>query len=206
MYKCRPIKIVIASNNPGKVKEISRIINHPSIKYLSLVQAHGKEIEIEETGESFLENSLIKAKSVAKITEKPAIADDSGLEVDVLDGAPGIYSARFAGENATDRENNEKLLKMLEGVVEEKRTARFRCVAVAYFPKFDIYFSSDGTCEGTIVFKPEGVYGFGYDPLFKPLGYEKTFGQIEPSTKNKISHRAKAFKHLRRKVLDFLEL
>lgn len=200
-----PVQIVVATRNPGKLKEIKQIMGNVPVEFISLKEAlRGEKIELEEPGDTYLENALHKAKTVARFTGMCAIADDSGLEVDYLNGEPGVHSSRFAGEDASDDQNIEKLLKLLEGVPEEERTARFRCLAVFYDP-CDVILSSDGVCEGTIITEKRGRGGFGYDPIFVPYGYEKTFAELPLSIKNKISHRAKAFKNLRRKIVDYFD-
>lgn len=199
-------KIVIATNNKGKLKEIKSLLNIPEIDFLTFSEAGVKNFYADEIYDTYLKNALLKAKKASELTGLPAIADDSGLEVDALDGAPGVYSARFAGEEASDEKNIEKLLRLLEGVNDENRTARFRCLAVAYFPEEDIYFTAEGVCEGKIIKEKKGNMGFGYDPVFVPEGYEETFAELGEGVKNKISHRSKAFRLLRRKLVDFLEL
>ena len=159
-------------------------------------------MNIEEDGDSFKENALKKARVSAKETNLLTLADDSGLEVDYLDGKPGIYSARFSGENATDEENNKKLLEKLEGVGEEKRTARFRCVMAIYDPSNDYYKTADGSCEGRILNSPRGEHGFGYDPLFYVEDKGKTMAELVPEIKNKISHRANALEKMKKIIKE----
>lgn len=193
-------KIVIASGNRKKVEEIRDMLEGTGWEVLSMVEA-GADIEIIEDGATFEENSYKKALEVMKITGMAAIADDSGLEVDALGGMPGVYSARFAGEKATDDNNNRKLLSMMKEVPEDERTARFVCAATAMFPDFS-HLTVLGTCEGQILFEPAGAGGFGYDPLFFVTSYGRTFAELEPGVKNSISHRAKAFSELREKISD----
>ncbi|MGH2812528.1 MAG: RdgB/HAM1 family non-canonical purine NTP pyrophosphatase, partial [Actinomycetota bacterium] len=150
---------------------------------------------VEESGESYLENALIKARAISEATAKPALADDSGIEVDALGGRPGIHSARFAGPEATDAQNNAKLLSMLEGVPPEGRTARYRCVAVLVFPD-GREIAGVGACEGSIEFEPRGSGGFGYDPYFVPEGESQTMAELTPERKNEISHRGRALRGL----------
>jgi XTP/dITP diphosphohydrolase len=206
VYKCMRPKIVIATNNRGKLKEIKALLGVPAVDFLSLSEAGAESFQVDEIYDTYVENALLKAKKAAELTGLPAIADDSGLEVDALDGAPGVRSARFAGEDASDEKNMEKLLELLEDVADEDRTARFRCIAVAYFPEEDVYFTAEGVCEGKIIREKRGDKGFGYDPVFVPDGYEETFAELGEAVKNKISHRSKAFRLLRRKLIDFLEL
>jgi len=206
VHPCSRIKIVIATKNKGKVKEIARLLALPQIDFLSLEEAAGSNFKVEEIHHTYFENALLKAKEAARATGLPAIADDSGLEVDALNGAPGVFSARFAGEEGNDEKNIKKLLSMLDGVPLEERTARFRCVAVAYFPEEDVVLSAEGVCDGRIIHERRGTGGFGYDPVFVPDGYDLTFAEMSLAEKNKISHRSKAFRLLRRKLADFLEL
>ena len=185
-------KVVIATRNKGKLKEMTEILNEICCDIISMEQA-GIDKDIEETGNSFEENALIKAQAVADITREMVIADDSGLEVDFLGGAPGIYSSRFAGEGASDHDRNSKLLAMLEGVPAERRTARFVCAIAVVVPGGG-HFTVRGTCEGRINFTPSGENGFGYDPLFFLQEYNMTMAQLSAEEKNKISHRGKALK------------
>jgi len=190
------LKVVLGTKNQGKIKEIKDIFKKEGID----VEILGLDLfpemwNIEESGKTFLENALIKAKTVAEHTKMISIADDSGLEIDALNGAPGIYSARFAGPEADDEKNNKKVLDLLKDVPEEKRTARFRCVIVAYRPDGK-YISAEGTWEGRITLYPRGDKGFGYDPIFEDLELGLTAAEMEPEEKNKRSHRYKAIKKL----------
>lgn len=191
-------KLCIASSNPGKVKEIKQCLAGLDIELFSLLDIENYP-EIEETGSTFEENAFIKAKAVYETFKMPVIADDSGLEVDFLNGAPGIYSARYSGTSATDEKNRNKLLDELKST-EDNRGARFRCVIVLYdgFNKK----SFTGECRGRIIHEPRGSGGFGYDPLFVPDGFDKTFAELDPDTKNSISHRGRALK----KLADFLKM
>jgi XTP/dITP diphosphohydrolase len=190
-------KIFIASKNNGKIKEIKSVLNPLNIEVLSLLDRPDID-DIKETGKTFQANALIKAKEVYEKVNMPVLADDSGLEVDFLNGAPGVYSARYAGENATDIQNCEKLLKQLNGVPSDKRGAKFRCVLVLIDGNKQYLF--EGICEGKITDAPRGDKGFGYDPLFIPTGYTKTFGELDFEVKNKISHRGISLQKLK----DFL--
>ncbi|NLO89087.1 MAG: XTP/dITP diphosphatase [Clostridia bacterium] len=183
-------KLVIASRNKGKISELKELLRGQNFEILSLDDLPHIP-EIEETGNSFKENALIKARITAQKTGFLTLADDSGLEVDALDGSPGIYSSRFAGPEKDDEANNKKLLSLLEGVPTEKRTARFRCVVAAVDPQ-GIEITTEGVCEGRIGFEPRGSYGFGYDPIFIVEEYGLTMAELKPEIKNKISHRAKA--------------
>lgn len=189
--------IIAATRNKHKIEEIKSIISEFGMDVISLEEAGLPEIEVVEDGETFEENSAKKASEILKLSGKASIADDSGLEVFSLNGAPGVYSARFAGENATDEENNEKLLRLLED--KSDRSARFVSVISLAFPDGSII-AARGECTGRIIREPRGDGGFGYDPLFVPDGYEKTFAEMGGFEKNKISHRANALKKLREEI------
>lgn len=188
-------KIVIASGNKGKLKEFQQIFANQNINVLP--QSHFRIDDAEETGLTFVENAIIKARHAAKISGLPALADDSGLEVDVLRGKPGIYSARYAGAEATDADNNAKLLKALYNVPAEQRTARFHCVLVlmrhAEDPTPLIF---HGQWEGMILTQEHGTNGFGYDPLFYALEQKCCSAELASEVKNKISHRGRAVEKL----------
>jgi len=183
-------RLVLATKNRGKVAEFTALLAFPSIEIVALSDYEGAP-EIREDGTTFAENAIKKARAAAAFTQEIALADDSGLEVDFLGGQPGVFSARFAGRPGDDAANNAKLLKLLEGVPWEKRTARFRCVIAIATPADEIY-TAEGTCEGYIGFAPRGEGGFGYDPLFYVPGEEKTFAELDLETKNRISHRGRA--------------
>ena len=188
-------KIVVATHNTNKQKEINALLKDLNVNVLGM--EHFPIIgSIEETGSTLLENSLIKSRTVSQLTGLATIADDTGLEVDALHGSPGVYSARYAGSNATYEANVEKLLFELIEVPEALRTARFRTVISYVDNKKE--FVDEGVIEGMITFKPSGNKGFGYDPVFKPLGYEKTFSEISQDRKNIISHRALALKKIKK--------
>ncbi len=195
-------EIVIASKNPGKIKEFKSILEPRGYKVLSIAEFPELE-DIEETGSTFKENALIKAKYVGEKTGLTALADDSGLEVDILDKKPGIYSARYAGKDATDEKNNQKLLKELEKISFEDRTARYVCALALYNPEGKKAEIVEETCEGIIINEYRGEGGFGYDPLFFLESLGKTFGEIPLEVKNRISHRGKALEKLK-KVLENL--
>ena len=189
------MKLVLATRNKGKIAEIKEILaDFQAIELLSLADFPDLP-KIEETGTTFKENAILKAKTIAKLTGYLTLADDSGLTVEYLNGAPGVYSARYAGENATDAENNAKLLKALAGVPWEKRKAAFVCVIALCWPQGECY-TCEGRCEGIIALEPKGNYGFGYDPLFYVPAYGKTMAELGPEIKNQISHRAMALKAL----------
>jgi len=184
------LRLVLATRNPGKIRELASLLAPLDIEVVSMAE-YPCLPEIVEDGATFTENAVKKAKTVAAATGCLAMGDDSGLEVDYLGGAPGIFSARFAGEESNDRANNEKLLRLLKGVPREKRTARFCCVVAIAAPDGQVYTAS-GSCEGIIAFEPKGEGGFGYDPLFFVPQFGKTFAELEPAVKNSISHRARA--------------
>ncbi|MFH2012094.1 MAG: XTP/dITP diphosphatase [Pseudomonadota bacterium] len=197
------MEIILATSNEGKLREIKELIKGLNVKILSLKDIPNSP-DIQECGSSFRENALIKSKAIASLTNKITIADDSGLEVDFLNGEPGVYSARFAGENANDDENNKKLLARLEGVPLSERGATFRCVIAVVNPegKEDIV---EGECKGIIQFEEKGNFGFGYDPLFFVPEYGKTFAELSPEIKNKISHRGKAIEKLKVVLKNYLK-
>ncbi|WP_298482054.1 XTP/dITP diphosphatase [uncultured Ruminococcus sp.] len=186
-------KIVIASNNAGKLREICAILAPFGLEAVSQKEA-GFTAEVEETGTTFQENAALKARAVYEALRCPVIADDSGLMVDALDGAPGVYSHRFAGENATDIQRYEKLLELLGNKPREQRTARFVCV-LCYVDEDGKEQFFTGTCEGYIGTEPLGENGFGYDPVF--CCGEKTMAQMTDAEKNEISHRGNALKQLK---------
>ena len=189
------VKIILASKNQDKIREIGKILRNSK---RILMTCNDIEIpEVEETGSTFVENAILKARSASLITGLAAIADDSGIEVDYLNAQPGIKSARYSGDNATNESNNLKLLKALDGVPYEKRKACYRCVIVYMrFPDDPFPVITSGSWEGYITEQLIGSNGFGYDPLFYLPEYDKTSAQISSSLKNKISHRAKALKKL----------
>ncbi|MCH7755045.1 XTP/dITP diphosphatase [candidate division KSB1 bacterium] len=187
-------KIVLATGNQDKVKEIVEILKNLDIELLTLKDFPGVP-EVVEDGKTLAENALKKARIISEFTKLPAVSDDTGLEVDALNGAPGVYSSRYSGENATYADNVKKLLGDLENVPPEKRQARFRC-AVAYYSENKTQIV-EGVCEGEITDQPHGNQGFGYDPVFFVPEYDCTFAEMDLNLKNKISHRAKAFLKLR---------
>lgn len=187
--------IVLATGNLGKVKELASLLE---TQKLSVVPQSEFDVpDVAETGSTFVENAIIKARHAAKITGLPAIADDSGLEVDALNGAPGVYSARYAGENASDDDNMEKLLKALQDVPAEKRTARFHCVLVYMrFENDPTPIICHGVWEGSICREKLGQQGFGYDPIFWQEDRQLTSAQLPRDIKNKLSHRGRALAQL----------
>jgi XTP/dITP diphosphohydrolase len=189
-----PDRIAIASRNPGKIREIRSICADWPVGWIT-ADEHEAWPDVEETGESYLENALLKARAVADGVGVPAVADDSGIEVDALGGAPGPRSARYAGEEATDEQNLRMMIRALAGVPAGGRTARYRCLAVLAWPD-GREVSAEGTCEGSLVSKPRGTGGFGYDPIFVPAGWEQTMAELPPEEKDRISHRGRAFRAL----------
>lgn len=196
-------QIILATKNNGKVREINSMLSGLDIEALSLDDVPDAP-DVVEDGATFEENAFKKASQVAHHTGMMSLADDSGLEVDALNGAPGIYSARFAGEGASDDMNNKKLLDELKDIDDGRRTARFRCVMVLY----DLsggWIKSEGVCEGVIARAPRGGNGFGYDPLFFLPGLGRTMAELTGEEKNSISHRAIALKKLMERLPGFLE-
>lgn len=185
-------KLIIASNNQNKIREIKSILATEYDEILSLKDA-GIKIEVTEDGASFYENAKKKAVEISKLTPGDVMSDDSGLCVEALDGAPGIYSARFAGEHATDEQNNEKLISELKG--KENRNAKYVCAIVIANGGKEKFFAEE-SCDGVIIDEPKGKNGFGYDPYFYDENYKMTFAELDPEIKNKISHRAKALKKI----------
>lgn len=185
-------KFILATRNRGKLKEIREMLADLPFEVLSMEDA-GIFESIEESGNTFEENALIKARKVSGIAGEIAMADDSGLEVDFLDGKPGVRSSRFAGEGASDRDRNDKLLRLLEGVPFDKRNARFVCAVAVAFPD-GRHFTARGCCEGFISLSARGENGFGYDPIFYLPEYNMTMAQLSSGEKNRISHRGKALR------------
>ena len=188
-------EIILASSNAGKVREINQLLVGLDLQVKP--QTEYGVVDAEETGLTFVENAILKARNAAQHTGLPAIADDSGIEIDALKGAPGIYSARFAGAGASDQENLEKLLADLKDVPEQERTARFQCLMVylrhADDPTPLIY---QGTWEGRILFEPRGDNGFGYDPVFYVPTHNCSSAELAPEIKNSLSHRGQALRQL----------
>ncbi len=197
------MEIIVSTRNEHKFKEIRKILKDSKIKALSLKDFPGAP-EVKEDGRTFADNACKKALKIAQITKRLTVADDSGLEVYALDNAPGVYSARFSGKGATYESNNKKLLRLLKDVPKSERKARFVC-CVAVADAKGIVGVVEGICRGTITCEEKGKKGFGYDPLFLCNGYNKTFAQLSPSVKNKISHRAKAFAKAKKIILKYIE-
>lgn len=194
MIISRSQPIVLASSNPGKIREIQAILDgHPI-----LPQSQFKVVEAEETGSTFVENAIIKARNAAQYAQLPAIADDSGLVVDALAGAPGVISARYAGIGASDQDNLDKLLSELEGVPANLRTARFICIMVFMRHAMDpCPVIAQGVWEGLIMTKAQGENGFGYDPVFWVPEFNCASAQLSPELKNSVSHRGQALRTLK---------
>ena len=195
-------KLILATRNKDKLKEIQALLSDLDIDIMSLDEAENAPHVVED-GKTFMENAFKKAKVIAEATGIMALADDSGLEVDALDGAPGVYSARYSGENASDASNNEKLLADLEGVPAGKRSAHFSCVIVVYHPS-GRWISTEDKCEGEITEKSIGDRGFGYDPVFYLPSLNCTMAQLSAEEKNSLSHRGKALEKLKSELPGFL--
>jgi XTP/dITP diphosphohydrolase len=191
-----PEHLAIASRNPGKIREILAICSDWPVGWLTATDDPRQWPDVEETGVTYLENASLKALGVAGALAVPAIADDSGIEVDTLRGAPGMRSARFAGQHASDEENLAKLIREIRDVPARERTARYRCVALMATPDGKMT-SAEATCEGSLVLEPRGTGGFGYDPIFVAVGETLTMAELPPAEKDLISHRGKAFRALR---------
>ncbi len=192
------MKMLLATKNPGKIREMNRIFSNIGVEFIGLDTLEDLP-EVMEDGRTYHENAMKKAMTFFNPASMPTLAEDSGLEVDALNGAPGIFSARFAGENATDKENCEKLLTLLRGTPEEKRTARFVSVLCLVVDATPCFF--EGEVRGRILEDPRGESGFGYDPIFVPEEYDMSFAELGDDIKNQISHRARAMKKLK----DFLK-
>lgn len=205
MKSCREtpcLEIVVATCNPGKLKEIAAILAFASARFLSL-QEFPEIPEILEDGKTFSENALKKARTIARLTGRIAVADDSGLTVDALEGRPGIYSSRYAGENASDEDRYRKLLREMESIPEGKRGGAFVCAAAVASPSGDADVVV-AEWRGTITFAPRGANGFGYDPVFFIAEENRTVAELAPAVKNKISHRAQAFERLKQVLPKYL--
>lgn len=193
-------KIIFATGNEGKMKEIKMILKDLDIEVLSLKEAN-INVDIVEDGTTFEENAIIKAKTIMELTNEIVLADDSGLEVDYLDKAPGVYSARFLGEDTSYHIKNNHIIKKLEKVSNQERSARFVCVIACAFPSGEIE-TTRGTIEGLIGYEEKGSNGFGYDPIFYLPEYNCTSAELSPEIKNKISHRGKALEAMKAKLID----
>lgn len=194
-------KFVLATNNPGKLREMAAILGELGVEVIG-PRDLGISMEVEETGTTFAENAMLKAKAICEVAKLPAIADDSGLCVDALNGAPGVYSARYGGEGLDDKDRYMLLLQNLRG--QTTRAAHFACAIACAFPNGD-ELTAEGICPGTIAFAPMGEGGFGYDPVFFVPEFRKTFGQLTAEEKNKISHRGKALASFSEKLETYLK-
>jgi XTP/dITP diphosphohydrolase len=201
------VNLLIATTNAGKLTEIRAALAHLPFT-IKAVSEFAAAPEVVEDGKTFEENALKKARVLADFSGHLTLADDSGLEVDALGGAPGVYSARYAGDSADDRRNNEKLLRELTGLPAEHRGARFVCVLALHEPTAagGRWWTFRGECEGRIAFETRGNQGFGYDPLFFCLALELTFGEVDAATKAKFSHRGKALRKLAADVVSLFSL
>ena len=195
------MKFVLATNNPKKLKEMAEILGTLGVEVVSPKEL-GIHIEVEETGPTFAENAMLKAKAICEAANLPAIADDSGLCVDALNGGPGVYSARYGGEGLDDVQRYQLLLANMRG--QTTRAAHFACAIACAFPNGK-ELTAEGKCNGTIAFAPMGEGGFGYDPIFFVPEYRKTFGQLTAEEKSKISHRGKALTIFAEKLATYLK-
>lgn len=196
-------EILIATNNPGKKRDFETLFGPFGIRVLTLRDIEGS-IDVEETGETFEENAVLKAETVASIVGKPVLADDSGLEIDALGGAPGVYSARYAGVGSTDDENIDKALQALRNTAEGDRQARFRCVLAIAGPGIRTETFS-GSCNGEITFERHGDNGFGYDPIFYIAEKARTMAELSAEEKSAISHRGAALRKLAQKLPQIIQ-
>ena len=195
------MKFIIATNNAKKLKELERILKPLGIDAVTAKQADVTLDDVDETGKTFAENAYIKAKAAFDKTGFASVADDSGLCVDALDGRPGIYSARYGGDNATDEDKNNKILDEMKNVPSDKRTAHFACAICCILPNGD-KIEVEGKCEGSIAFEPSGDGGFGYDPIFTHNG--KSYAQLTAEEKDAISHRGQALRLLQAELEKYL--
>ncbi len=193
------MRIVLATNNKDKIREIKSILTGLPAEVLTLDDFPNFP-KVEETGRTLEENAILKARAIYQFTQIPSLADDSGLEVNVLNGAPGVLSSRFAGEHCSYQDNNRKLLSLMKDIPRENRGAKFVCV-VAVAKDIDKIVTVRGEVNGAIAFEENGEYGFGYDPVFFIPELNKTFAQLVPEEKNRISHRAKAFTRAKQLIL-----
>jgi XTP/dITP diphosphohydrolase len=194
-----PARIALATRNPHKIREFTRICADWPVEWATVRTHHpGMFPEVEETGTTYLDNAVLKATAVAAAAGIPAVADDSGIEVDALGGRPGPRSARYAGPDASDERNLAELIRAIRGIPSAGLTARYRCLAVLATPGDPpIVVHAEGVCEGTLVTKPRGTDGFGYDPIFVPVGWDRTMAELRPEEKDRISHRGRALRSLR---------
>lgn len=194
------MKLVLASKNPHKLKELGDILSELGVEVLLESEA-GVDVEVEETGTTFEENALLKARAVCEASGLPAVADDSGLCVDALNGAPGVYSARYGGEGLSDTDRYRLLLENMRGQLD--RRCRFVSAICCAFPNGDTV-TARGECAGTLAYAPKGADGFGYDPVFFVLGLKKTFAELTPQEKNAVSHRGAALREFKVELENYL--
>ena len=194
-------RLVLATHNRHKARELEALLQDAGIEILTL-DAFPHVGKIEEDSPTLEGNALKKAREVFRQTGLPSLADDTGLEVDALGGAPGVFSSRYAGPQATYADNVAKLLKELQGVADAERTARFRCV-LAFVAHNGVEHVVEGVCRGSIIREPRGLHGFGYDPVFLPEGFSQTFAEMDADTKNRISHRAAALHRIKPLLLEY---
>jgi len=197
------IKLLIATNNPAKLREYREILRDLPLVLTSLAQ-EGIGLVVKERGRSYAENAISKAKAYALASRLLTLADDSGLEVEALEGEPGILSSRYAGPGASDEERNQLLLRRLQGIPWERRGARFRCAIAIATSEGEVQ-TVEGACEGIIAFEPRGEHGFGYDPIFYLPQYGCTMAELPPEVKNRISHRAQAAQKAKKILREMLE-
>ena len=195
------MKFILATHNPGKLREMAAILSQYGVEVVSPADV-GITVDVEETGTTFAENAMLKAKAICAAADLPAIADDSGLCVDALNGGPGVYSARYGGEGLDDKGRYTLLLQNMRG--QTTRAAHFACAIACAFPNGD-ELTAEGRCDGTIAFAPMGEGGFGYDPVFFVPEKAKTFGQLTAEEKSAISHRGKALKAFSEKLATYLQ-
>ena len=195
--------LVLATRNKGKIAEVERLISQYAGNINLRSVADFNLDDVEETGTTFEENALLKADTIARLTGLPALADDSGISIDALDGAPGVYSARWSGVHGDDAANIAKVLKELDGVPDSDRGAQFVCVIALALPD-GRHIMVRGEVHGTVGHEPIGEYGFGYDPIFQPHGYEITTAQMDPELKDSISHRGRALREIAPKIAPFI--
>jgi XTP/dITP diphosphohydrolase len=197
-----PPRIAIATRNAHKLRELARICADWPVSWVT-VENHDPAAfpDVKETGGTYLENASLKARAVTSALGVPALADDSGIEVDALGGRPGVRSARYAGEGASDEENLRELIRAVRGIPGGGRAARYRCLAVLADPDGRVV-SAEGTCEGLLETAPRGSGGFGYDPIFVPAGWDETMSELTAAQKDRISHRGRAFRELRRLLAE----
>jgi XTP/dITP diphosphohydrolase len=197
-----PRRVALATKNEHKLVEITRICSDWPVEWVTVRDRDpGTFPDVDETGDTYLDNASLKARAVADALGIPALADDSGIEVDALGGRPGPRSARFAGPDATDERNLAELIRSIRGIPAAGLTARYRCVAASAAPDGELV-SAEGLCEGTLTTRPRGSGGFGYDPIFVPVGWDRTIAELEPDEKDRISHRGRAFRALRALLSD----